>query len=99
MGAGFAALGRSRLNCRKHNWTAPVELTAVQPSPWLYRESTAPKENTQETNNRERRAHPNKAKEEATRQIEHKQTNKRIQKGINSTKKGGDGEQRLSHLG
>ena len=27
-GAGFAALGRSRLNCRKHNWTAPVELTA-----------------------------------------------------------------------
>ena len=99
MWAGFAALGRSRLNCRKHNWTAPVELTAVQPSPWLYRESTAPKENTQETNNRERRAHPNIAKEEATRQIEHKQTNKRIQKGINSTKKGGDGEQRLSHLG
>ena len=36
------ALLRSRLNCRKHNWTAPVELTAVQPSPWLYRESTAP---------------------------------------------------------
>ena len=42
MWAGFAALGRSRLNSRKHNWTAPVELTAVQPSPWLYRESTAP---------------------------------------------------------
>ena len=76
MWAGFAALGRSRLNCRKHNWTAPVELTAVQPSPWLNRESTAPKENTQETNNRERGAHPNIAKEEATRQIEHKQTNK-----------------------
>ena len=65
MWAGFAALGRSRLNCRKHNWTAPVELTAVQPSPWLYRESTAPLENTQEQN-RERRALPNTAKEEAT---------------------------------
>ena len=89
MWAGFAALGRSRLNSRKHNWTAPVELTAVQPSPWLYRESTAPQENTQETKHRERRAHPNTAKEEATRQIQHKQTNKRIQQGINSTKKGG----------
>ena len=99
MWAGFAALGRSRLNCRKHNWTAPVELTAVQPSPWLYRESTAPQENTQETQHRERRAHPNTAKEEATRQIQHKQTNKRIQQGINSTKKGGDGEQNLSHFG
>ena len=65
MWAGFAALGRSRLNCRKHNWTAPVELTAVQPSPWLYRESTAPLEQTQETKE-ERRAHPNTAKEEAT---------------------------------
>ena len=101
MWAGFAALGRSRLNCRKHNWTAPVELTAVQPSPWLYRESTAPQENTQETKHRERRAHPNTAKEEATRQIQHKQTNKQT----NSTgdqlnqKKGGDGEQKLSHLG
>ena len=41
MWTSFAALGRSRLNSRKHNWTAPVELTAVQPSPWLYRESTA----------------------------------------------------------
>ena len=89
MWAGFAALGRSRLNCRKHNWTAPVELTAVQPSPWLYRESTAPQENTQETN-RERRAHPNTAKEEATRQIKHKQTNKQTNsKGDQLNKKGG----------
>ena len=100
MWAGFAALGRSRLNCRKHNWTAPVELTAVQPSPWLYRESTAPQENTQETKHRERRAHPNTAKEEATRQIQHKQTNKQTNsKGDQLNKKGGDGEQRLSHLG
>ena len=88
MWAGFAALGRSRL---KHNWTAPVELTAVQPSPWLYRESTAPQENTQETN-RERRAHPNTAKEEATRQIKHKQTSKQTNsKGdqLNNKKGGG----------
>ena len=42
MWAGFAARGRTRLNSRKLNWTAPVKLTAVQPSPWLYRESTAP---------------------------------------------------------
>ena len=83
MWAGFAALGRSRLNCRKHNWTAPVELTAVQPSPWLYRESTAPLKNTQEQN-RERRALPNTAKEEATRQIKlkHKTNSKgKLKKG------------------
>ena len=98
MWAGFAALGRSRLNCRKHNWTAPVELTAVQPSPWLYRESTAPQENTQETKHRERRAHPKTAKEEATRQIQHKQTNE-FKRGSQLNQKGGDGEQKLSHLG
>ena len=54
MWAGFAALGRSRLNCRKHNWTAPVELTAVQPSPWLNRESTAPLGKNAETQQREK---------------------------------------------
>ena len=53
MWAGFAAQGRSRLNSRKHHWTAPVELTAVQPGPWLYRGSTAPPENTQKQNKRE----------------------------------------------
>ena len=42
MWAGFAARERTCLNCRKLNWTAPVKLTAVQPSPWLYRESTVP---------------------------------------------------------
>ena len=58
MWAGFAALGRSRLNCRKHNWTAPVELTAVQPSPWLYREPLSEKTQKQ---NRARRTLPNTA--------------------------------------
>ena len=52
--AGFAALGRSRLNSRKHNWTAPVVLTAVQPSPWLYRESTAPLGKNAETEQSEK---------------------------------------------
>ena len=52
--AGFAALGRSRLNCRKHNWTAPVELTAVQPGPWLYRGSTAPPGENAETTQSEK---------------------------------------------
>ena len=50
MWAGFAARGRTRLNSRKLNWTAPVKLTAVQPSPWLYRESTAPLGTKAETN-------------------------------------------------
>ena len=54
MWTGFAALGRSRLNSRKHNWTAPVELTAVQPSPWLYRESTAPLGKNAETEQSEK---------------------------------------------
>ena len=54
MWAGFPALGRSRLNSRKHNWTAPVELTAVQPSPWLYRESTAPLGKNAETKQSEK---------------------------------------------
>ena len=78
MWAGFAALGRSRLNSRKHNWTAPVVLTAVQPSPWLYRESTAPLEKTQKQN-RARRAPPNTAKERATRLTT--PNNKRIHRG------------------
>ena len=52
--AGFAARGRSRLNCRKHTWTAPVELTAVQSGPWLYRESTAPPRENAETKQSER---------------------------------------------
>ena len=95
MWAGFAALGRSRLNCRKHNWTAPVELTAVQPSPWLYRESTAPQENTQETKQREKS--PSQYSQRGSHlTIKLKQTNE-FKRG--STKKGGDGEQRLSHLG
>ena len=51
--AGFAALGRSRLNSRKHHWTAPVVLTAVQPGPWLYRGSTAPPGEIAETKQRE----------------------------------------------
>ena len=64
--AGFAALGRSRLNCRKHNWTAPVELTAVQPSPWLYRESTAPPGKKRRNNPEREGPLPNTAKEKAT---------------------------------
>ena len=65
-------------------------------------ESTAPQEHTQETKHRERRAHPNTAKEEATRHCQHKQTNKQtneINRGSTQPKKGGDGEQKLSHLG
>ena len=73
MWAGFAALGRSRLNCRKHNWTAPVELTAVQPSPWLYRESTAPLESTQETKQREKG--PSQYSQRGSHQINKTQTN------------------------
>ena len=79
MWAGFAALGRSRLNSRKHNWTAPVELTAVQPSPWLYRESTAPLGKNRRKQNRARRAPPHTAKERATRLTT--PNTKRIQKG------------------
>ena len=78
MWAGFAALGRSRLNCRKHNWTAPVELTAVQPSPWLYRESTAPLGKNAETEQSEK-GPPNTAKERATRLTT--PNNKRIHRG------------------
>ena len=33
--ADFAAHGRTRLNCRELHWTAPIKLTAVQPSLWL----------------------------------------------------------------
>ena len=86
MWAGFAALGRSRLNSRKHNWTAPVELTAVQPSPWLYRESTAPLGKNAETEQSEK-GPPNTAKERATRLTT--PNNKRIQRG---NKERGDGD-------
>ena len=97
MWAGFAALGRSRLNSRKHNWTAPVELTAVQPSPWLYRESTAPLRKHAETN-RERRAlpiQPKKKPHESDSKLQTKQTNS---KG-DQQRRGGDGDKRLPHLG
>ena len=42
MFAGFAARGRSSLNCRELHWTAPGKLAAVQPSPWLYSGSYRP---------------------------------------------------------
>ena len=92
--AGFAALGRSRLNCRKHNWTAPVELTAVQPSPWLYRESTAPPGKNAETTQSEkgpsqysqRKGHLNQAN----------QTQNEFKK---EPRRGGDGDKKMPHLG
>ena len=68
MWAGFAARGRTRLNCRKLNWTAPVKLTAVQPSPWLYRESTAPLGTKAETKQREKGPPQYEAEEKATRE-------------------------------
>ena len=83
MWAGFAALGRSRLNSRKHNWTAPVVLTAVQPSPWLYRESTAPLGTKAETTQR-RRALPNTKPKKKP----HEKTNQ-IQNEFNGRKRGG----------
>ena len=91
MWAGFAALGRSRLNSRKHNWTAPVELTAVQPSPWLYRESTAPLGKNAETEQSEKgppQYSQRKSQDSTT------PNNKRIQRG---NKEGGDGNKTL-HL-
>ena len=60
-----AARGRSRLNSRKHHWTAPVELTAVQHGPWLYRGSTAPPGENAETKQSEK-GPPQTANEEAT---------------------------------
>ena len=42
MFADFAARGRSGLNCRELNWTAPVKLAAVQSSPWLHQGSYRP---------------------------------------------------------
>jgi len=91
MWAGFAARGRSRLNCRKLNWTAPVKLTAVQPSPWLYRESIAPLGTKPETKEREKGPPQYEAEEEATK--ENNPHTKRIQWG----KKGGG--EKLPHLG
>ena len=87
MWAGFAALGRSRLNCRKHNWTAPVELTAVQPSPWLYRESTAPLGKNAETKQSEKG--PSQYSQRKSHKTQPNQKNKRIQRG---NKERGDGD-------
>ena len=77
--AGFAALGRSRLNCRKHNWTAPVELTAVQPGPWLYQESTAPPGENAETTQSERG--PPQDSQRKGHMIQTNQNTTRIQRG------------------
>ena len=83
MWAGFAARGRTSLNCRKLNWTAPVQFTAVQPSPWLYRESTAPLGTKAETT-QVRRALPNtKPNKKATKEI------KQIQRELNGRGEGG----------
>ena len=79
MWAGFAALGRSRLNSRKHNWTAPVELTAVQPSPWLYRESTAPLGKNAETKQSEKG--PSQYSQRKSHKTQPNKKNKRIQRG------------------
>ena len=87
MWAGFAALGRSRLNCRKHNWTAPVELTAVQPSPWLYRESTAPLGKNAETKQSE------KGPSQYSQRKSHKtQPNQKTNEFKGETRRGGDGD-------
>ena len=87
MWAGFAALGRSRLNSRKHNWTAPVELTAVQPSPWLYRESTAPLGKNAETKQSE------KGPSQYSQRKSHKtQPNQTTNEFKGETRRGGDGD-------
>ena len=87
MWAGFAALGRSRLNSRKHNWTAPVELTAVQPSPWLYRESTAPLGKNAETKQSEKG--PSQYSQRKSHKTQPHQTTNEF-KG--ETRRGGDGD-------
>ena len=80
MWAGFAALGRSRLSCRKHNWTAPVELTAVQPSPWLYRESSALKVTPRKQNTEREGPIPIQPKRKPPDKFNtNKRTSKRIQ--------------------
>ena len=45
MFADFAARGRSGLNSRELNWTAPVKLAPVQSSPWLQVGSYLPNPN------------------------------------------------------
>ena len=85
MWAGFAALGRSRLNCRKHNWTAPVELTAVQPSPWLYRESTAPLGKNAETKQSEKGPSQYSQRKSHKTQTNQKQTNSKGKQGEGGT--------------
>ena len=91
MWAGFAARGRTRLNCRKLNWTAPVKLTAVQPSPWLYRESTAPLGTKAETTQR-RRALPNTKPKKKPHE-----KNEPIQRELKRREGGASGK--LPHLG
>ena len=93
MWAGFAALGRSRLNCRKHNWTAPVELTAVQPSPWLYRESTAPLGKNAETKQSEKGPSQYSQRKSHKTQTNQTQTNSKGKQGEGGTVK------KLPHLG
>ena len=85
MWAGFAALGRSRLNSRKHNWTAPVELTAVQPSPWLYRESTAPLGKNAETKQSEKDPSQHSQRKSHKTQPNQKQTNSKGKQGEGGT--------------
>ena len=90
--AGFAALGRSRLNSRKHHWTAPVELTAVQPGPWLYQGSTAPPGESQKQN-RARRALPRQPTKKP-----HESNSPKPQKDRKEVKRrGGDGDRNLPH--
>ena len=91
--AGFAALGRSRLNGRKHNWTAPVELTAVQPGPWLYQESTAPPGENAETTQSERG--PPQDSQRKGHMIQTNQTQHEFKGG---KRRGGDGDKNLPHL-
>ena len=82
-GQALLHAGRTSLNCRKLNWTAPVKLTAVQPSPWLYRESTAPLGTKAETT-QVRRALPNtKPNKKATKEI------KQIQRELMGGARGG----------
>ena len=89
MWAGFAALGRSRLNSRKHNWTAPVELTAVQPSPWLYQESTAPLGKNAETKQSEKG--PSQYSQRKSHKTQPNQTTKEF---TGETRRGGDGDKK-----
>ena len=76
MFADFAARGRSSLNCRELNWTAPVKLAAVQTSPWLhqgsYRPITNKEHKTEEQNKRGREEVTPKGREGHGRHQTHK---------------------------